>query len=81
MRNETEVADETSQNATCTNANAFENGCKKMVTDYLDVVFHPLTVGVIVVLMIQVREYSLNHLIMHVNNLILTLQIMFFFNS
>lgn len=61
MRNETEVTDETSQNATCTQANAFDNGCKTLVTDYLDDMFHPVTVGVIVVLTIQVREYSLNH--------------------
>lgn len=63
MRNETEVTevtDETSQNATCTQSNAFDYGCKKWVTDQLNVVFHPLTVGVIVVLTIQVREYRLS---------------------
>lgn len=56
MRNETEVTDETSQNATCTQATAFENGCSQLVTDYVNVTFHPVTVGVTVVLAIQVRQ-------------------------
>lgn len=55
MRNETEVP-ETSQNATCTESNAFETGCEKRVTNYLDVWFHPVTVGVIVILSIQVSQ-------------------------
>lgn len=54
MKNEIEMTAETSPNATCTQANAVEKGCKKLVTDYLDVMFHPVTVGVIVVLTIQV---------------------------
>ncbi len=58
MRNETEVAVETSQNATCTEENSFYKGCKKLVTDYLDFMFHPFTVGVIVVLTIQVGVYK-----------------------
>lgn len=59
MRNETEIIEvtvETPQNATCTEEDAFEKGCKKLVTEYLNILFHPVTVGVIVVLTIQVCE-------------------------
>lgn len=55
MRNETEVTDiQMSQNATtCSYEDAFTVGCKSLVTNQLDMSFHPVTVGVTVVLAIQ----------------------------
>ncbi|KAG4079891.1 hypothetical protein HA402_015022 [Bradysia odoriphaga] len=56
----TEMTEEISQNSTCTQENAFERGCKTLVTDYLNVMFHPLTVGVIAVLTIQLINLVLS---------------------
>lgn len=50
---ESEVIMGMSQNATCNQSNAFPTGCKRLVTQFLEMIFHPVTVGVIIVLMIQ----------------------------
>ncbi|KAJ6649040.1 hypothetical protein Bhyg_04273 [Pseudolycoriella hygida] len=47
------AANDSMMDVTCTQSNAVQNGCKKLLTDYLREATHPITVGVIIVLAIQ----------------------------
>lgn len=55
-KNETDVSIVTFDNAVCSESNAFENGCKSYVTDYLNNLSKPVLIGVVVILGIQVRK-------------------------
>lgn len=63
-----------SQNATCNHSNAFPSGCKRLVTQFLEMIFHPVTVGVIIVLVIQVRNCQ-GYAVHKTESMILLLQI------